>query len=97
MKYVLLGFILFKLLIVPGIASGQKKFAHKPEQLPLLKSISQNIKAKNKPFTLPAKSVTLVDALSAALRNNPMLEAYSYEIRVREAQTLQASFAQPGD
>lgn len=92
MKYVLLGFILFKLLMVPGIASGQKKFAHKPEPLPLLKSISQNIKAKNKPFTLPAKSVTLVDALSAALRNNPMLEAYSYEIRVREAKTLQASF-----
>ncbi len=38
----------------------------------------------------PSGAVTLRDALSAALVNNPDLAAFSWEVRVREAKTLQA-------
>ncbi|NOY60463.1 MAG: TolC family protein [Calditrichaeota bacterium] len=92
MKYVLLSFILFILLIFPGNSSGQKRLANQPEAPPLLKTTLQDAKVKNKSLQLPSGSVTLIDALTAALRNNPMLAVYSFEIRAREAQTLQASF-----
>jgi len=41
-------------------------------------------------FVEPTGSVTLRDALVAALTNNPELATYSWEIRAREAEALQA-------
>jgi cobalt-zinc-cadmium efflux system outer membrane protein len=41
-------------------------------------------------FNEPTGVVTLRDVLSAALLNNPQLESFSWEVRVREARTLQA-------
>ncbi|NIA30417.1 MAG: hypothetical protein GWP06_10970, partial [Actinobacteria bacterium] len=85
MKYVLLSFILVGLLIFSGNSSAQKRFADQPKPLPLLKTTLQNAKLKDKSFQQPSGNITLIDALSAALRNNPMLAVYSLEIRAREA------------
>jgi cobalt-zinc-cadmium efflux system outer membrane protein len=46
--------------------------------------------AEEKQNRILTGSITLVQALKITLRNNPDLRAFSYEIRAREAQTLQA-------
>ncbi len=45
--------------------------------------------AEEKQNRILTGSITLVQALKITLRNNPDLRAFSYEIRAREAQTLQ--------
>ena len=46
--------------------------------------------AEEKPEKTVTGTITLVQALQTALLQNPGLQAYSYEVRAREAQTLQA-------
>jgi hypothetical protein len=42
-------------------------------------------------FAEPTGTLTLKDALSAALMNNPRLAAFSWNVRVKDAEALQAS------
>jgi len=53
-----------------------------PRDLPVSASVAE--------FKEPRSSLTLREALSFALLNNPELAAFSWEIRVQEAQELQA-------
>lgn len=92
MKYVLLGFILIGLLLLAGNSSAQKRLAKQPEAPLLLKTAIQNAGFRNESFQQPSGNITLNTALTAALRNNPILAVYSLETRAKEAQTLQASF-----
>ncbi len=43
-------------------------------------------------FSEPTGEITLADAFAASLLNHPKLARYEWQVRVREAQTLQAGF-----
>ena len=89
MKFFLYVFTLFILIHSPRLSAEQRK-AVRPEASPILKINNPDTPAQKQAFQTPKGEITLIDALSAALRRNPMLAAYSFEIRAREAETLQA-------
>ncbi len=89
MKFFLYVFTLFILIHSPRLSAEQRK-AVRPEASPILKINNPDTQAQKQAFQTPKGEITLIDALSAALRRNPMLAAYSFEIRAREAETLQA-------
>lgn len=100
MKYYAL-FLLAPVLALSACATGQKQAGRMlPEPLPL----GSEFKAYHAPPKLtagaeggadmeePAGTLTLRQALSLSLMKNPLLAAFSWEMRAREAARLQASF-----
>ncbi len=92
MKFILHALIFSTMLLATGSTLARERKAAQLEARPILKTAALNELEKSKAFEEPRGEITLIDALSAALRNNPLLAVYSYEIRAREALTLQASF-----
>lgn len=90
------GFLpLIVILAAIGCSSTTPSY-HAPEPRPLGRdlpgaTVSRDDQAPEPTvFSEPADSLTLRDALVAALTNSPELAAYSWEVRAREAEALQA-------
>ncbi len=86
MKVVL--FLLTALVLLAGCGAPQIKTL-KTEPAPLIKKFAS--KASTDKTTAKKNILTLSDALHWALQRNPQLQAFSLEIRAREAATLQAA------
>ena len=86
---------LIVILVAAGCSSTTPSY-HAPEPRPLGRDLPgttvsrDDLAAEPAVFPEPADSLTLRDALAAALTNSPELATYSWEVRAREAEALQA-------
>ncbi len=83
-------------LALSGCAT-QQDAANMPEPRPLGRELSsvqaaveRQANSEARPLEYPSGVIALRDALALALMNNPRLAAFSWEVRVREANVLQA-------
>jgi cobalt-zinc-cadmium efflux system outer membrane protein len=82
-------------LLVVGCAPGTRSVeAPEPRplgrDLPSMRASQGDFAPERTAFVQPTGSLTLRDALVAALTNSPELATFSWEIRAKEAETLQA-------
>ncbi len=81
-------------VLISGCASSTPRF-EMPEPRPIGREFPTAV-AREDPgtreseFQGPKGSITMNDALAAALKNSPQLAAFSWEMRAREAEALQA-------
>ena len=80
--------LLTALILLAGCGAPQIKTL-KTEPAPIIKQLESEAKVSQAATT--KGSLTLSDALQLALQRNPQLQAFSLEIRAREAATLQAA------
>ncbi len=99
MKRVLILFMGIIALISMMSCSSSRKSANIPQTRPLAEKYTdakQSIREKSEvdhSFVLNKDTLSMAEAIQLALLHNPELQSYSFEIRAREARTLQESFA----
>ena len=95
MKQVIRRFLAIGLGILVLGCAGVRPSLQLPEKRPLGKQYIDSLEETPSPKNIVADSgnvLTLPMALQLALLRNPALQGVAYEIRIREAQALQASF-----
>jgi cobalt-zinc-cadmium efflux system outer membrane protein len=85
------------LSLLAGCAASSRP-AHRPEQVPLMQKYTTGPDAagnasENEVFLARDDTLTMTEAIQLVLLKNPELQSRSFEIRAREADTRQQSFA----